>query len=576
MSVLGSMASQRAEKSRAVYRPHVLSILLWLALAIAPARTLRALLTVLLGKRVRGWNLLYLAAADHPFYYDHWVRRGEPHLRQAFLDSCQASEPLSIGCLILSVGEDAAAWATLKSVREALPLTMPIWTDVAALADDGVTVIARETPLIQLLDSIRSADWLLTLRAGDLVSPALGQVLRHAAPKPADHSVVFWDEDAWCAGRRQHPWIKPGWDPILFRARDGVTGSGLTATRAVRSHSGGAYFDAAGFAQVVAGLLAEDGVGPLHIPLILTHRLDGAPFVQRDLHARIVENNPGALLPVTPKIWPVVSIIIPTRDRADLLETCLTGLARLTYPGPIELLIVDNDSVEARTEALFANAERDGARILRRPGPFNYAALTNHAVSMASGEILCLLNNDIEMIDGDWLTHMVRYAIIDCVGAVGARLLYPSGEIQHVGIAIGIGGAAGHVQKGVDPADTKRFEWHAYSRIVSAVTGACMVVARSKFEAVDGMDSKGFAIDFNDVDFCLRLKTLGLTNIFAVEATLIHQESKSRGSTRSPEGAEQFAHELKLLRSRWHTEGLDDPHYSPMFRRECERCILAF
>lgn len=534
---------------------------------------------MLRGKRVRGWNLLYLAAADHPAYYDRWVKRGEPNAIRIFCADRQPENELRIACVILDSGDNASAKKTFVSARRALPANTPIWTDIAALTPEGAMLIDSRSPLKDILDSIgTSADWLLPLKAGDRISPSLGTVLQHTNPDPDNEPVVFWDEDVLRDGRRQDPWIKPDWDPILFRARDGVTGACAIAMEALCRHKAQKYesFDAATFARIIRHILADDSIDPLHIPLILTHRSDGVPFIPQAVHLAALVENPGALNPVTPARWPVVSIIIPTRDRADLLETCLNGLARLGYPGDVELLIVDNDSLKHETLALFARAEQTGARVLHYPGPFNYAALVNHAASIASGEIFCLLNNDIELLDADWLTQMVRYAGLDQIGAVGARLLYPSGRLQHAGVVIGIGGAAGHVQKGVDPVDPRFADWHAHSRIVSAVTGACLVVAREKFQAVGCLDSDGFAVDFNDVDFCLRLQAAGLVNVLAVEATLIHRESESRGLKYSAESSARFAHELDLLHTRWLTAGFNDPHYSPLFRREYERCILAF
>lgn len=572
-------ALRREAPARAAILPRGGAVVIALALAAMPIDALRGLGWVLRGKRVRGWNLLYLAASRHPDYYARWIAHGEPYAVAAYMAGRRASAAApSVGCLILGRDADeAAARRTLDSVRAAFGAAA-VWSDVAALAaDDGPA-----------LDAVAGCDWLLPLRAGDVLSPALGAVLAHTALDPAATPVVFWDEDAVNGARRADPWIKPDWDPVLFLARDGVTGAALIA-RAAFEHAdealgGGAFsnealgdaaLDPPGVARRIAHMLAQDA-GVLHIPLVLTHRAGGAPFVPAPEHRAIAAIRPSAYAPATPATWPSVSIVVPTRDRADLLETCLAGLDRLDYPGPVELLVIDNDSVEPRTHALFARLRADGATILPHPGAFNYAALVNHAAGVATGEMLCLLNNDIELPDGAWLTQMVRYAVRDRVGAVGARLAYPDGRIQHAGVAIGIGDAAGHVQKGVAADDPHFAEWHAHSRIVSAVTGACLVVAAAKFAAAGGMDAETFAVDFNDVDFCLRLQAMGLANVLAVEASMIHHESVSRAAARQPGDAIRFARELAALRARWHTVDAIDPHYSPRFRRACEPCILAF
>jgi GT2 family glycosyltransferase len=551
-----------------------------LALAVSLRRAAVGIGWIVRGKRQRGWNLLYLAAAEHPAYYDRWVAEGEPAVVRRYCTERDASQASPrIVCVILG-GNAEAARRSLQSVRRALGDSVAVWTDCVDLRGDGVTIIRAECSLNEVLAQLDAAgDWILPLWAGGETAPGLGQVLRHSHLDTAS-ALVFWDDDLLVDGRRQQPRIKPNWDPILFRAYDGVTGSGLISGRAARDAAealGATRFDEAGIAALVARMLTDGDVTPQHIPLVMTHRADrqeSRAAAGRDA-ADIAE--PQGLQPVSSRRWPSVSIVVPTRDRADLLQICLAGLRQLDYKGEVEVVIVDNDSVEPETHALLALLREElRATILPHPGDFNYSEMMNRAAEVAGGELLCMLNNDVEMLDGGWLTAMVRYALIDRVGAVGARLLYPDGTIQHAGIALGIGGAAGHVQKGVDPADTRFAEWHAYTRAVSALTGAVLVIARSKYHAVGGMDAEGFAVDFSDVDFCLRLQASGLVNVLVTEATLIHHESKSRATRRSPQSDARFARELALLRARWRTADCDDSYYSPLFRRSIERCILAF
>jgi GT2 family glycosyltransferase len=267
--------------------------------------------------------------------------------------------------------------------------------------------------------------------------------------------------------------------------------------------------------------------------------------------------------------------MIPTRDRADLLATCLRGLERLSYPGEIELLIIDNGTIEPAALALIEQArEAPTVRVIRDNRGFNFSRLNNMGAMEAAGELLCLLNNDVEALDGDWLTHMVRHAVRPRVGATGALLLYPSGKIQHAGVAFGIGGAAGHVQKRVDPAAEKFSTWHRVTREVSAVTAAAMVVRKDTFVEAGGFDESAFAVAFNDVDLCLRLKQKGYRNIFVAEAKLIHHESESRGDDRLRRNAARFASELAHLQERWTPDRVSDPHFSPLFSRLVEPCVL--
>nr|WP_244970544.1 glycosyltransferase [Novosphingobium aerophilum] len=279
--------------------------------------------------------------------------------------------------------------------------------------------------------------------------------------------------------------------------------------------------------------------------------------------------------PTAAEVWPGVSIIVPTRDQAGLLAQCVAGLDGLAYPGPVELMVIDNGSSEPETHALFDRlAQRPRTRILSAPGSFNFAALMNRAADDAREPFLCLLNNDVVPLDGGWLAAMMRHAREPGVGAVGARLLYPDRTVQHVGVAVGIGGAAGHVAKGARPGAGPFALWHGATRRVSAVTAACLLVEGARYRAVGGMDAAAFAVDFNDVDLCLRLDRAGWQNRVVVEATLVHYESRSRGHRRTGPALARFEAELAELRQRWETATALDPWHSPLFSRESEQCLL--
>lgn len=542
---------------------------LLLALAASPWRALCGLGWTLRGKRVRGWNLIYAAAADHPAYYDRWVAKAEPGIVRRFCDAHPPlSDHLSAACLIVGTDPDEAT-RTILEIRAVLGADMPILTTAAA-PGAGVVALARDATLADALAALPSMPrWLLPLRAGTSPSRHFAALARRVADPAAQ--LIFWDEDTLRDGRRENPCIKPGWDPLLFDTYDGVTGACLIACSAALSAATG-QVDAAGVAALTRRLLADELVVKRHVPFILTHRPDDAPF--EPTHAR----SHTSLWPAGDVArWPSVSIVIPTRDRADLLRICVAGLQRLEYPGAVETIIVDNDSRDHDTLVLLDHLAGDRrTTILRHPGPFNFAAMNNRAAAAARGAILCFLNNDVEAIDAAWLTAMVRHAVLDRVGAVGARLLYPDRRVQHAGIAIGIGGAAGHVEKGAAYSDPRLASWHDASRIVSAVTAAALVVARAKFLAVDGMDATHFPVDFNDVDLCLRLGERGWTSVIAADAILIHHESESRGRVRNRTAEVRFQSELASLRERWGTADYEDPHYSPRFRKDAERCILAF
>jgi GT2 family glycosyltransferase len=270
---------------------------------------------------------------------------------------------------------------------------------------------------------------------------------------------------------------------------------------------------------------------------------------------------------------PPVTVVIPTRNRVDLLQTCLNGVGATDYPN-IEVIVVDNDSDDPRTLDLLANLDPARYRVLRYAGEFNYSAINNHAVSEANGRLVCLLNNDIEVIEPNWLATMAVQALRKEVGAVGARLLYPDGRIQHAGVVIGMGGAAGHAHRLLRPDEEGYHRRHALPQFVSAVTAACLVVARERFLAVGGLDEKNFPVAFNDVDLCMRLNRSGYQSLYEPRATLIHHESISRGLDRDPIGAARLAGELAALKRLWGTEEGIDPFHHPELSRASERFVV--
>lgn len=503
--------------------------ILRLALTGNPALALSGLTALLGGKKLRAWNRLCLAASEHPSYYANWIRVAEPGLLPP---RAGVAQPGFVGAVILG-GDSAATRASLAA---------SFGPDLA-IFDSSSALPASNRP-----------NWLLPIRAGDEVSPALGTVLAaQLIGSPA--RLVYWDEDRQLQRRRSNPWIKPDWDPLLFAAHDGLLGSSVLRADVIGDQAVADW-------SALSLAVARSGPPPLHLPLILTHRSE----------ARAKAAQPAAVPAPA-----AISVIIPTRDRAELLESCLNGLLRTRFPGEREIIVVDNDSREPRTKALFERlAVQEGVRVIAQPGPFNFAALVNAGVASARGDLVCLLNNDVETTSPDWLQQMAALAVREEIGAVGARLLYPDGTIQHAGVALGIGDAAGHVDKGVKPIPGEFAPWHDETRTVSAVTAACLLVSRAKFLAVDGMDEQTFAVDFNDVDLCLRLAARSWHTVYCAEATLVHHESHSRGKTHQGANLARFEQELSALRARWGTDTIVDPHHSPLFRRQSERCLLAF
>jgi GT2 family glycosyltransferase len=258
-------------------------------------------------------------------------------------------------------------------------------------------------------------------------------------------------------------------------------------------------------------------------------------------------------------------VIIATRDRGDLLRCCITSLAEHAQGNPpTELIVIDNDSSEPETLHYLAHLEQqENVRVLRRPGKFNYAALNNEAVALARGELVALMNNDVEATHPSWLAAMAGQALRPEIGAVGAKLLFPDGTIQHAGVLLGIGGIAGHAHKYL-AAEEEGYQLRLHlAHNLSAVTAATLVVRKALFEAVGGFDAINFAVNYNDVDFCLRLIKAGYRNLYCPDAVLIHHESKSRGAPTEADTYAQWQRERQAMVDRWGAALEADPYYSP-------------
>ena len=249
-----------------------------------------------------------------------------------------------------------------------------------------------------------------------------------------------------------------------------------------------------------------------------------------------------------------VSILIPTCDHIRDLETCVESIyARTTYPD-FEILLIENNSKEEQTFRSYERMQKehpDTLKVLTWQGKgFNYSALNNFGARYATGEYLLLLNNDTEVITPGWLEEMVMYAQQKRVGCVGAKLLYPDDTIQHAGVGFGIGGVAGHLHK-YFPATSDGYMGRLnYVQDVYGDTAACLLIRKEIYDEVHGLD-ESYAVAFNDVDFCVRVREAGYTNVFTPFAQLYHYESKSRGMEDNPEKQKRFQGEVLRFQARW-------------------------
>ena len=262
-----------------------------------------------------------------------------------------------------------------------------------------------------------------------------------------------------------------------------------------------------------------------------------------------------------------VSFVVPSRDHRALLSRLTAGLRETVAAGgaSAELIVVDNGSADPETLAWLAALESDvapfeRALVLRAPGPFNYPALNNAGVARARGEHLCLLNDDVETLDVHWLEALLHEARAPDVGCVGALLRYPDDTVQHAGVALGLGGIAGHVYKHAPPGEPGHDGYLRRAQRVTAVTGACLLLRRALYLELGGLDER-LAVSWNDVDLCLRARAAGLGNVWTPDAVLRHHESKSRGRSGERSAAQRRQHkrENRYMRRKWPGAFVSDP-----------------
>lgn len=496
------------------------------------------------------------------------------------------------------------------------------------LSDDGSTspairsvlAEAARDPRVRLVTAAqsrgiaRATNAALDLASGDLVvfvdhdDVLTPDALAWMAATFADPQVevAYSDEDSIDAhGRRSAPVFKSPFNPERLLAQNYLNHLFGVRTELVRRIGGlRPGYDGSQDHDLVLRLSeVVPAAGIRHVPRILYHWRTypgGLSFSQtrggqassarqravedhlarRGVAARVTEQTPG----LTRVHWPLpeplpsVQVIIPTKDRPDLLGACVNGLFQVTdYPN-LSLTLVDNGDGDPASVAQMAELENlPQVTVIRRPGVFDHSDFNNAAAEAGQADVLLLLNDDILILEPDWLKEMVSLAVRPGVGAVGAKLFYPDGRLQHAGVVLGLGRdrVAGHESRGA-AADAVGIQSRLLvTRRADAVTAGCMAIERRKFFSIGGFDAREFPVSFNDVDLCLRLERAGLETIWTPHARLIHIESASRGKAVSPEARKTFEGEVARMRARW-GERLDNgSDYHPALSRADESFSLA-
>lgn len=444
-------------------------------------------------------------------------------------------------------------------------------------------------------------DYVAFLKEGDLLTEdALYEVARAVQEKR--HGLVYFDEDLFDREGGKVRYLSP----VLKTAfdRDHLLSTNYIANAFVCSHAlieqAGPFRDEFGHAYEDDLLLRlVECVAPdeiCYLERVLYHRLDKGSLQEEtseeasdriacvNAHLKrtdapaVAEGHTDDFGIARPRcqriVWslpdpaPRVSIIIPTRDRADLMEPCLQSVfeSQDHYPQPYDIIVMDNESREPETHALFERVIRDhGVRVIPYESAFNWSAINNLAARHAEGEILVFLNNDTRVLSPNWIRELASNAVRPEVGAVGIRLLYEDGTVQHAGVVLG--GRAVHEGLGERPAEGGYLGRTALQRNVSAVTAACMATRKDLFMQLGGFDEISLKVAFNDVDYCLKVRDAGLGVIYTPFTTLYHYESKSRGLDDNFAKRLRADKEIRIMRARWRDAIESDPFYNARFNR---------
>ena len=534
------------------------------------------------GKRVRARNRLRAAGARLPFAYRFWMDKIEPQ-RESVESGRSALARLTrrpqFAILVYADGDVSEA-TTARSVESVETQIYP---------DRTVSVVERTDRFAQAIADA-TGDYIVPLRAGDELAPTA--LIRYAEALEGNPAadLVFGDQDSIDqAGERSSPWFKPAWNRELFLAQDYLSDAAAVRAEAARWAVQSNPLRNQAVAYDLLLRVTRTASSVLHAPCVTVHvrtdlradeqaaRVDAVQQHLAGTGAEVAAGPFGTIKvdwPLADEL-PMVSVIIPTRDKVELLKPCVDTLLAKTDYASLDVIVVDNGSIDEAALAYLRQIESDArVRVLSYPGAYNFSAINNFAVQKSAGSYICFLNNDTETIDGSWLTEMMRQAVRSEVAAVGAKLLYEDGTIQHAGVIVGIGDAAGHAHRNLPNSEAGYFAQVHAAQFVTAVTGACLLVEKQKFEHVGGFDERDLAVAFNDIDLCLKLERAGWRNVYVPHAVLIHHESKSRGKDHSPSQIDRYTRELKIFQERWRTETFEDPLFNPNLERSSETFVI--
>lgn len=512
-----------------------------------------------------------------------------------------AVEPGNADRALLSIESIQAQLYTSWDLCVACPLTTdaligPRLRELAK-ADSRIQCITTKDSdqgLIQLALPLCKGEHIAVIgNCGTLPAHAL-LVIGKALRDDPGIAFLYVDEDEIDAnGHRANPKFKPDWNEYLLRSGNYigqffVFKNSMSHLRDMQSHGTDAE------CLELTWRCTEQLNAPeiAHLPFVLYHAPAGRKAGPSTSQQLVLQNHydrakVAATVEITadrrlrtryllPAPLPLVSIIIPSKDRPALLRQCVSSVLEKTRYPNFEMVFIDNGTTNPQALAIIDRLCADPRfKVIKDASPFNYSRLNNAAVRHSNGEYICLMNNDIELMDPDWLHEMVSVARQPDVGAVGARLLYPDTSLQHVGVIVGLGGVAGHAFKGQPSSDACYMDRAALVQEYSAVTAACLLTPRTVYDRVHGLNEDQLTIAFNDIDYCLKVRELGKKVIYTPYAEFIHHESASRGQEDTREKKARFAGECRYMKAQWGHWLAWDPAYNPNLTNSFEDLSFA-
>lgn len=537
------------------------------------------------------------------YAYQRWIEKKEPKSFTSerissnikfsvilFLDNNQSSFARLINSLI------AQHYANWELIIVSDSLECKTWNDKRITRTKAKSA---NTKLEQLNFAMEEAtgEWIVFADRNMMFSPHAFTEMAISIQQNPQLYLIYSDEDTIAEdAQRSNPHFKSDFNPDLLYSTSYV-GKALSCKTNVFDAIGRFHVKAMGCWEYDLVLRIWEYGGDktiYHIPKILFHfennydeiasRKKCEREVLKEHFDRIGQNVliQEGLCPQTNYIYwfvtdslPLVTIIIPTRDHVEILRKCIESIQQKTRYPMFEIIIVDNQSTRDETiHFLDELSDMAHIKVIKYDRTFNYSAINNYAVSHANGEVIVLMNNDVEVISSNWLDEMVSHACRDEIGCVGAMLYYPDDTIQHAGVIVGLGDVAGHAHKYMIRGSSGYFNRACVVQNYSAVTGACLAIRKRVYEKVGGLDEKNLTVAYNDIDLGLKVQRAGYRNLWTPYAELYHYESKSRGKDNTREKKERYRSEVDYMCEQWADIIKQDPYYHPLLTKTAEQFQL--